>query len=273
MPLASLLDVETAALAGDAPLRTKKRLKEGEASIVVFGVETFEELELALVDLDQKEEKKVEDDGVEEEVVAEESVGDSKFDSVSARVVAVALCPGEDAGLAFTAGEACNSPFEEEIETSEMMRDGFRDIIFVGCAGVEDVGSLSSISSVLAFASASTSSSLTLPRSLLPVAWLVALARLARLASSDVDRATDDPLMTALTYIVVPRTAGAEIDPLLRWGRRCDLADGGGALEEGRLECTLDKGDQPSTVVVSMAWASFEMKCMNRSCVSRLSRC
>lgn len=55
---------------GGALFLAKKRLKEGEASIVVFGVfedDAMEEEELTLVDLDQKEEKKVEE-GVEEEV-------------------------------------------------------------------------------------------------------------------------------------------------------------------------------------------------------------
>lgn len=65
---------------GGALFRAKNRLTDGEElSIVVFGLDKFDTLELAFVtalERDQKDEKKVEE-GVDELAVADERVGES----------------------------------------------------------------------------------------------------------------------------------------------------------------------------------------------------
>lgn len=109
-------------------MRAKKRLNEGEASIVVFGVEATEETdeeELTLVDLDQKDEKKVEE-GVEEAAVACESVGESNVDETS------------PADFVFTAESEGCIPVEGGREISESF-DALRETALrdCACAGVE----------------------------------------------------------------------------------------------------------------------------------------
>lgn len=147
----------------------------------------MEEEELTLVDLDQKEEKKVEEEGVEEEVVvAWERVGERTLDDPSGPVFFVAD-EGWPCVNLFTADTEASNPFEEETEISENC-DGLREIALeafaCACAGVEVVIDTSCVDSAFALvspcANASTSS-LTLPRPLLPVAWLVTLACLSLL--------------------------------------------------------------------------------------------